>query len=272
MKAPLSRVQLSGSRPTIPETVNSLAASMKQLGLLNPIIVKRGPIFDGAAMTQGFKVIAGNHRVSAARALGWTEIEAFVDDGDDLALELAEIDENLMRTELTPAQRADAVARRREIWQAMHPDKGDRQTVTLGGKQTIEFATDTQRATGEDRRRTNEHLSRADKLGPDLHAVIGTSLDKAGELDALKEMTPEERRPLIEAAQRGEKVSAKSETDTATVQRLVTQAIGEIARLRNKLTPEEVADAMQTQAIDPDLKPYIEAIYNAYRAAARRAA
>ena len=75
--------------------------------------------------------------------------------------QLAEIDENLCRSELTPTQEA-------------------------------------------------EHLARADKLGPDLHAVIGTSLDKAGELDALKDMEPEARRPLIEAAQRGVQVSARA--------------------------------------------------------------
>ena len=32
----------------------------------------------------------------------------------------------------------------------------------------------------EDKGRTNEHLARAAALGPDLHAVVGTSLGKAG--------------------------------------------------------------------------------------------
>jgi hypothetical protein len=37
-----------------------------------------------------------------------------------------------------------------------------------------------------DKRAVNEHLSRADALGDDLTAVVGTSLDKGVELDALK--------------------------------------------------------------------------------------
>jgi hypothetical protein len=100
-------------------------------------------------------------------------------DGGELRAELLEIDENLQRAELSPAQRAAAISRRKELWEALHPSKGDRISVTPGGKQAVEFARDTQRATGEDRRRTNEHLARAEALGPDLHSVIGTSLDKA---------------------------------------------------------------------------------------------
>lgn len=98
---------------------------------------------------------------------------------------LLETDENLQHAELSPGQRAASIARRKELWEALHPTEGDRISVTLGGKQKVEFATDTQRATGEDRRRTNEHLARASALGPDLHAVIGTSLDKGVELPAL---------------------------------------------------------------------------------------
>ena len=64
----------------------------------------------------------------------------------------------------------------------LHPET-DRNPVSLGGRGKVEFATDTQRVTGDDRRRTNEHLSRAEALGPDIHAVVGTSLDKGVELD-----------------------------------------------------------------------------------------
>ena len=56
---------------------------------------------------------------------------------------------------------------------------------TLGGEQEIGFASDTERVTGESKRRLQEHVARAVAFGPDLHAVIGTSLDKAGELVAL---------------------------------------------------------------------------------------
>ncbi|TAA25418.1 ParB N-terminal domain-containing protein [Pseudoxanthomonas winnipegensis] len=204
----LAEVQLSKSRPTVPETVNALSASMAAAGLLNPIIVRRAQVFVGI-VRDGYKVVAGNHRVSAARALGWTHIDAFIHDGDELTAELAEIDENLQRAELTPAQRAAAIHRRKEIWEAMHPINDRNPVENRARGRPVDFAGDTQKATGEDRRRTNEHLSRAEALGPDIHEVVGTSLDKGVELDALKELPAEERRELIDRAKAGEKVSAR---------------------------------------------------------------
>lgn len=267
MKIDLREVQLSKSRPTVPEAVKSLAASMDEIGLLNPIIVKRATVFDGTLMIEGYKVIAGNHRVCAARELGWAWIPAFVHDGDELQAELAEIDENLLRAELSPAQRAAAVSRRKEIWEAIHPETA-RNPRSSGGRGNIGFPEDTERSTGESKRRTQEHLSRAEALGPDLHAVVGTSLDKGVELDALKELSPEERRELIERAKAGEQVSARfpAERDAGLPGRLVAMVAADFARMLGKLTPDDVARAMASQPINPDLRPYVEAFYNAYRA------
>lgn len=116
--------------------------------------------------------------------------------------ELAEIDENLLRAELSPAQRAAAVARRKEIWEVMHPTELSPESGINSRRpgRPAEFATDTAKATGENPKRTREHLARAEALGPDLHAVVGTSLDKGVELDALKELSPDERRELIDAS------------------------------------------------------------------------
>ena len=67
----------------------------------------------------------------------------------------------------------------------MHPETGGRNPPTslsdgrkAGTQHGAAFAADTEKATGESKRRTNEHIARATALGPDLHAVVGTSLDK----------------------------------------------------------------------------------------------
>ncbi len=266
----LRQVQLSSSRPTIPETVNALAESMRVSGLINPVIVKRAVIYDGSIMCEGFKVIAGNHRVSAARALGWDQIEAFVVDGDgSLEAELIEIDENLCRAELSAAQRASAIARRKEVWEALHHESATN-CRGLGGRGNTEFASETAAAGGENVRAVQRHVARAAALGPDLQAVIGTSLDKGVELDALKDMEPEERRELIERARAGEVVSAREPKDDQLASRLVSVCVGDFARMLGKVTPDEVAQAMVKQAINPELKPYVEAFYNAFRAARER--
>ena len=64
----------------------------------------------------------------------------------------------------------------------MSADSADNAKVSkrgvVGEGRPVSFAADTQEKTGESKRRTNEHLARASALGPDLHAVIGTSLGK----------------------------------------------------------------------------------------------
>ena len=79
-----------------------------------------------------------------------------------------------------------------------------------GHAQEKSFAAATADASGMTKQAINRHLARAEALGDDLDKVTGTSLDKGVELDALKAMTPEQRAPLIERAQAGEKVSARA--------------------------------------------------------------
>lgn len=228
-------------RPLITEAVDKLANSIREVGLIQPITVRQRSIMSGGLAGQGFQVVAGHHRVAACRALGWTEIDAIViEAGEHLQAELIEIDENLCRSELTNSQRAKAVKRRKEIWEALHPvrqrfdsvfdalgtvegpmtEAEERENEQVGqvappvakhGRaQEKAFAADTAALTGEDKRTINRHLARAEALGDDLDKVTGTSLDKGVELDALKAMTPEQRAPLIERAQAGEKVSARA--------------------------------------------------------------
>ncbi|WP_366249215.1 ParB N-terminal domain-containing protein [Devosia sp. 66-14] len=70
----------------------------------------------------GWEVIAGVHRLEACKSLGLVEIPADVVGDDDLHAELAMIDENLCRAELTPSDRARQTARRAEIYRELHPE------------------------------------------------------------------------------------------------------------------------------------------------------
>lgn len=215
VEIPLRRVNLSDSRPTIPDTVNALSSSLEELGLIQPITVRQGPVMDAGIAVDGYRVVAGNHRVAAARALGWEVIEAFVLPGEDRwEEEMREIDENLIRAELTASQRASAIRRRKGLWEQRHGEQVAQaappvETRKHGRAQEKAFAADTSERTGQDKATINRHVSRAEALGDDLEAVTGTSLDKGVELDALKGMPPEERAPLIEKARAGEQVSAR---------------------------------------------------------------
>ena len=69
--------------------VLELMQSYEQVGVINPISVD-----------EDYTLIAGAHRLEAAKNLGWTKIEAKVFNQEDLQRELIEIDENLIRNEL----------------------------------------------------------------------------------------------------------------------------------------------------------------------------
>ena len=56
------------------------------------------------------EVMAGRHRIAAARKLGWEEIEAREFDGDKDHARLWEIAENLHRADLTALERSEMIA------------------------------------------------------------------------------------------------------------------------------------------------------------------
>ncbi len=219
MNIPLERIASADyARALSEETVQSLMHSIERLGLLQPIIVMEAKVNRGI-LCDGWRIVAGHHRVEACRRLGRTEIKATVmENASYLETELIEIDENLCRAELTAAQRAAAIMRRKQIWEALNPELGGTSCSTQKATQhkdrpqnQQQFAAETAASTGQSKQDINRHLARADALGDDLSAVAGTSLDKGVELDALKALPLEERQALIARARKGEVVSARSQ-------------------------------------------------------------
>jgi len=86
------------------DKVKELAESMNLLGQLEPITITKDNV-----------LIAGWHRLEAAKLLGWDEIKAELFDGNEIECELAEIDENLMRNDLTILEQGEHLARRQEL-------------------------------------------------------------------------------------------------------------------------------------------------------------
>jgi ParB/RepB/Spo0J family partition protein len=93
-------------RPLEPALVETLAASMKETGLLHPIAVRQTP--------DGYHLVLGRHRLEAARQLKWQTIRAsiFFDMRADQAA-LAEVEGNLV-SRLTPDEYADFIASQEE--------------------------------------------------------------------------------------------------------------------------------------------------------------
>ncbi len=110
------------ARPVDDAAVKALAGSIAENGLLSPITVRPCKVSRGGRTIDGFEIVAGHHRVKAFGRLGRETIPAIVVEIDDLPAELALIDENLCRNDLTPAERAAATARRKAIYVSLHPE------------------------------------------------------------------------------------------------------------------------------------------------------
>ncbi|MFH1486496.1 MAG: ParB/RepB/Spo0J family partition protein [Chloroflexota bacterium] len=83
------------------ESLDSLATSIRERGLLQPVRVRA----DGS----GFQLVAGERRWRAARMAGLTEIPAIVSEGDDSQAMLDSLIENLQREDLNPVDRAEGL-------------------------------------------------------------------------------------------------------------------------------------------------------------------
>lgn len=83
------------------ETLAELSASIRQLGVLQPVLVR--PLEDGT-----YQLVAGERRWRAARRAGLQLIPAIVRTADDLATVERALVENLHRQDLTPLEEAAA--------------------------------------------------------------------------------------------------------------------------------------------------------------------
>jgi ParB family transcriptional regulator, chromosome partitioning protein len=243
-----------GRRDLDPERVKGLAESMREIGLLHPIVVT----YPDECTIQ---LVAGRHRLEAARSLGWSCIDAInAVELNDLQRELIEIDENLYRSALSPAEESRAIARRKAIYEQMHPEtkpvterggpgrgnKNDRQN----GHGFNRFSKDTAQKTGMSERTVQRNAERGRKIGEEnLRKIAGSSLDSPGELDALARLDSETRDKLCAQAAAGDNVSAKAALAPKQERRPESQP-KPTAKIKaaEKTEPEHEADDIETSA------------------------
>lgn len=102
---PLDRVTRNPDQPRKdfdPKALDELAASIRELGLLQPILVR--PHEDG------YQVVAGERRWRAAQLAGLTEIPAIVVEADDAQSFVLAVTENVARRDMTVIEEAAAYA------------------------------------------------------------------------------------------------------------------------------------------------------------------
>jgi N6-adenosine-specific RNA methylase IME4 len=215
--------------------VTEFAESIAETGLINPITVR--PKAKGA----GYVLVAGRHRLEAVKQLKWEAVRCTVlSDSDADRAELVEIDENLIRAELSPAERALHLDKRKKFYEKLHPEtqhgatgRGRQKSRQLGDSND-RFTKDTAKKTGHSERTIQRETKRGSIAA--LLDIIGTCLDQGAELDALAKLPEDQQRQLAKQAKAGANVSAKHiakklrrqkrEKDLAAATKAASEAIG----------------------------------------------
>lgn len=184
MLIPISEITVNaGRREADPDGVQELVDSISKVGLLNPITIDRE-----------HTLIAGLHRLEAAKVLGWTEIECNVSSLEGLLAELAEVDENVVRKGLSAVEYSDLLLRRKEIYEALHPETkngGDQKsekirTSKCRSDSKKSFVQDTAEKLGVGRRTVERQIQTAKNLTTEAKDIIRDTGTKITKKDALK--------------------------------------------------------------------------------------
>ncbi|MFE3838852.1 ParB/RepB/Spo0J family partition protein [Pseudogemmobacter sonorensis] len=122
-------------RPVSEAGVESLIASIRQTGVMKDAIHVRKKK-DGKLV-----LIAGAHRLEAARRLGWeyVEVKIWTDVTDDWS-RLMEVDDNLAGAEMNALDTAVFLAERKRLYEKLHPET--RADAFHGNRHTGKLASD----------------------------------------------------------------------------------------------------------------------------------
>lgn len=189
MHIPIYQINVNaGRREADQEAVQKLADSISKVGLLNPITVD-----------QEYTLIAGLHRLEAVKRLGWREIKCTVSHLEGLQAELAEIDENFVRKDLSDDEFRELLLRRKEIYESLHPEtkatydggsfRGNQHQKVVAAKSaatTKSFVQDTAERTGKSPRTIRQVLQTAKNMTPEAKSIIQGADTKVTKSNALK--------------------------------------------------------------------------------------
>ena len=210
------------------ETLSELAESIKEFGIVTPIITR--PKEDG----NGYEVIAGQRRVRASELAGINTVPAFVLPLDRERALITLVDSNLQRENILPSERAFAYRMKSEAMkrQGFRTDLTSSQVVT-------KLRTDDKVAQGFGvGRMTVQRFIRLTELIPPILQMVDEgkiALTPAVELSFLKKdeqenlfatMESEEATPSLSQAQRMKSMSQSGQLDMDMIFSIMTEEKG----------------------------------------------
>ncbi len=190
--------------------IDDLAASIAEVGLLNPITV-----------TTDLQLVAGLHRLLACKSLKWKRIPAVVVALDQVRQEVAELDENLIRNELSVLERGDLLLRRKHLHEALHPDtrkgiaggkaSGRVRIGNQASRDNVTFAQDVAGKVRRSRRTIEREVEIAVRLTPEAKKLLrgGPLADKKMDLLMLARLPKKEQLAIAKVVAAGKATGFK---------------------------------------------------------------
>jgi ParB family transcriptional regulator, chromosome partitioning protein len=250
----IDRVNIhSNRRPLNDQKVAELMQSIKTNGLLNPITID-----------QNFNLLAGLHRLTACKLLGFDQVECRVmpcEDADHARL--AEIDENLIRNELEALERAELWQERDKILERIglralsgenqYTKKGDELNSSPSSKTTQQLAQET----GYNKRTYQLGKQIAKNIDPEVKEVIKKTpvakshssllkIARAGSKEREQAEQAEEKAKEAKLKQKQEeqekqtKLAAQARAKQKEIQLTALQSISAEKEAKNSVKPRKV--------------------------------
>lgn len=251
--------------------VQAMAASMSECGLVQPVTVRRNP--DGSNKP---RLVAGRHRVAAALLLKWTEIRVEWRVLSNQEARLEEIDENLIRAELTALDRAVFLAERKRVYEELHPETahgGDRKRKPKSLEDQVanlatwsRYSKDAAAKTGLSERAIQRAVEMVSKLSPAIIDDLrrSTIADNQSQLIAFSDLPEGEQKTCMSALVSGKAKNVEAarvatdlaaprvvDPDEVTISRFIGLWERATAKARKRITAHIAASEKPEQAPKP---------------------
>lgn len=206
------------------ESMDELVESIKQSGVLSPIIAR--PHKDG-----GYEILSGHRRAKACELAGITEIPTVIKNLDDDTATILLVDSNLQRENILPSEKAFAYQLKLEAMKR----QGERRDLTsrqIVGK--LESADMLGKDTGESGRQVQRYIRLTNLITPILDmvdekkiamnaAVEISYLGSKEQAEVLKAIEREEAPPSIAQASKIRRFSQESKLNSDVIDSIMQE-------------------------------------------------